>query len=224
MIRDGYKNFFEEFGIKQDSLIQYGVKKDTIYPDPKKIIEDWNKLKQNILTGGDSVAIRKYGRSGGSKLYIELYSILFPNCNIELDPTNNARPRKVLEESTGLNKYGTNKNIQNYQVAHVVGYTKNPFLFTAPWNIVWIPKIFDPFTGHESHGKLSKNYKAAFLKHWSSSSLYNSFIQEYNELIQEHCSEGKLKSALSKIKLSTNFDEKLFIRFEKSVYNELSLI
>lgn len=222
MIRDSYKNFFEKFTIDQDELIDYGVKEDTIYPNPEKIREKWDELKQNILIGGNPVSIRKYGRSGGSTLYIELYSILFPNCKIQLDPTNNAGPRKVLEASTFHSKYGKNKTIQNYQVAHVKGCTKNPLLFTAPWNIVWIPKIFDPFTGHESHGTLSEKYKTAFLKYWFTK--YESLILEYNELILEHCSEKKLKSALTSVKMSSNFDEKLFKRFEKSVFEELSLI
>lgn len=221
-MRDSYTRFFERFEIDQEALIEYGVQCDSIYPKKDEIKPLWDQLKANILNGNQPVYIRRYGRSGGSDLYIKLYAILFPNCKIELDPTNNSRPRKVLEECTGYSKTGKNKTIQNYQVAHVKGYTKNPLLFTAPWNIVWIPKIFDPFTGHESHGKLTENYRAAFLKHWSS--LYNSFIEEYNELIQEHCSEEKLKSALVKVKMSTNFDDKLVRRFEESVYNELSPI
>lgn len=222
MIRDSYKNFFEKFKIDQNKLIEYGVEVDTIYPDPEQIREKWDELKQNILIGGNSVSIRKYGRSGGSSLYIELYSVLFPNCKILLDPTNNAGPRKVLEASTGLSKYGKNKAIQNYQVAHVKGRTKNPLLFTAPWNIVWIPKILDPFTGHESHGEITNIYKTAFHNYWSTK--YETFIREYNELVLEHCSEEKLKSAIEKVKMSSKFDENLLIRFEKSVFEELSPI
>ena len=36
--------------------------------------------------------------------------------------------------------------------------TKNALTFNAPWNIVYMPKLFDPFTGHESKGDITKKF------------------------------------------------------------------
>ena len=98
MIRDSYENFFKEFEIDRNRFIKYGVENDTIYPEEHEVRPVWDSLKKQIELGESPVFIRKYGRSGGSALYMELYSILFPNCIIKLDPTNNSRPRKVLED------------------------------------------------------------------------------------------------------------------------------
>ncbi len=99
-----------------------------------------------------------------------MYKILLKNNNIQKDSSNNSEPTKLLREITGFSKSIKNdtddkEKIINYQVSHIFGRTKNPFLFTAPWNIVWHPRILDPFTGHESKGANADKYKFEFLKH-----------------------------------------------------------
>ncbi len=37
--------------------------------------------------------------------------------------------------------------------------TKNPLLFGCGWNIAYIPKYIDPFTGHETQGCYSEEFK-----------------------------------------------------------------
>lgn len=44
------------------------------------------------------------------------------------------------------------------------GRTKNIYAFTAPWNIVYMPKILDPFTGHEAKGEMVDEYRMLFQK------------------------------------------------------------
>ena len=86
------------------------------------------------------------------------------------------------------------EKITNYQVTHIFGRTKNPFLFTAPWNIVWKPKILDPFTGHESKGENTNQYQKAFVNKFKQ--LYSEYIHEYNELVSKYFTEEKIKKEL----------------------------
>lgn len=100
--------------------------------------------------------------------------------NVKIDPTNNQGPTKILEQSTGLKKQ---INIVNYQVAHIFeSRTANPFLFTAPWMVCYIPKIIDPFTGHEclEYDHLRNEFaKKAFVKMSDKIGIYNDFIRDF---------------------------------------------
>jgi hypothetical protein len=99
---------------------------------------------------------------------------------IKFDPTNNQQPAQLLEKNT---IYKRNKNIFNYQVSHVFGNTKNVYCFTATWNIVYIPKIVDPFTGHEATGEYKDEFKKLFEKNIIRK--FNSEIKEYNKIMDE---------------------------------------
>lgn len=79
--------------------------------------------------------------------------------------------------------YRKNKNIFNYQISHVFGRTKNVFCFTAPWNIVFLPKIVDPLTGHEAKGKFVEDFSRKF-----QSLVYDKFkaeIDEFNKRMRD---------------------------------------
>ena len=111
--------------------------------------------------------------------------------------------------------------IRNYQVSHIFGRTKNPFLFTAPWNIVWKPKLLDPLTGHESKGDLHEKYKAEFLS--KSREKYSDFIFEYNQKARLYFSKKCLTEAFSEMQKSI-IDTKKFERFKQDAQKELALI
>ena len=72
----------------------------------------------------------------------------------------------------------------NYQVSHLFGRTKNPLLFTSPWNIAYIPKYLDPFTGHESQGIHSTEFKNIFNQLIAKK--FEPYIQDYHNFIDEH--------------------------------------
>ena len=40
--------------------------------------------------------------------------------------------------------------------------TKNVYTFTALWNMVYLPKIIDPFIGHEAKSEIVDDNQAAF--------------------------------------------------------------
>lgn len=223
-MRESYENFFKYFDIDFSDIIKYGVDIDTIYPDKNLIMSDW-KLLVHSVENNEDVFIRSYGKNAKkSDLFLNLLEILLDNNKIKIDPTNNAKPTQLLQKITGFSKSikedsVEKKKIVNYQVTHIFGRTKNPFLFTAPWNIVWKPKIFDPFTGHESKGSDISDYKEAFIK--KCKLMYSDYIDEYNLLASKYFSRDKLEKALKEMN-SLDLSEKDFDKFKKDVFAELS--
>lgn len=223
-MRDSYKIFFEHFNIAFNEVIRFGVDVDTIYPDPDRVLPVWRELIDSVVSG-KRAWIRGYGRdASGTGLYLELYRILLGNDKISKDSTNNSNPTSVLQRVTGYTKVGRvgpSGGIRNYQVAHIWGRTKNPFLFSAPWNMVWKPKILDPFTGHESGGTESAEYRAAFLA--KASGMYSDFITEYNELADHYFSTDKIESALREME-ARHAGSRVFNKFKTDVFVELGRI
>lgn len=176
---DSYQKFLNHFDINKEALFEWGIE-TTIFPPIEKVIQEWELLKARVLTN-QPVYIRGYGRDGhGTQLYKDLYRFLFGNEHVEKDPTNNAMPQKCIQRLTGLKR---NTDIYNYQVSHIWGHTKNVFLFEAPWNICYTPKIMDPFTGHETKGSWPEEYQKIFLDR--AMELYKPFVADYNKLIAD---------------------------------------
>ena len=104
----------------------------------------------------------------------------------------------------------------NYQVSHIFGHTKNPYAFCAPWNIAFVPKILDPFTGHESKGELTKKittlYKNLMLTN------YQELIEEYNAIMDS------IKSDIEIFIGQTKMKDKKILSFHQSLKNEFSKI
>lgn len=177
-MRDGYTIFFDKFGISNQDIVDFGLQEAIFIPDEKVVLE-WEVLKEKVYKGTGMVSIRGYGGGGkGTQNYLDLYRRLFGHDNFKKDPTNNAEPKRVIQTLTG---YTRGKNIRNYQISHVFGRTKNPFAFTAPWNLVYLPKIVDPFTGHESKGELTIEFQKAFQEHTYEK--YEQYIKEFNSLM-----------------------------------------
>lgn len=106
-------------------------------------------------------------------------------------------------------------------MSHIFGKTKNIFLFEAPWNIAFVPKLIDPFTGHETKGIWPKEYQEKFSAH--ARKLYSEFIGEYNQLInRDDISEGILQYII-KLKMKEGISKEV-LQFEKDVLIELSQI
>ncbi len=112
----------------------------------------------------------------------------------------------------------------NYQISHLFGRTKNPLLFTAPWNIAYIPKYLDPFTGHESQGTTSREFKQIFNRLLSEK--FKEYIQDYNQFIAVYAHQEKLNDAIEQVRRNINkpLEEKTLINFKKDVYLQWSKI
>lgn len=177
-MRDGYTIFFEKFGISNQEIVDFGIKEAIFIPD-EEVKSEWGNLKNKIYSGSSMVSIRGYGGGGrGTQNYLDLYKLLFNHGNFKKDPTNNAEPKRIIQRLTGC---AIGKDVRNYQISHVFGRTKNPFAFAAPWNLVFLPKIVDPFTGHESKGELTDEFQKAF--QWHTYERHEKYINEFNALM-----------------------------------------
>ena len=216
MSKDSYQVFLDAFNIQKDDLYQWGIS-STIFPELDAVADAWEDLKKRIFSN-QTVYIRGYGRDAhGTQLYQDLYKYLFGNNNVKKDPTNNTVPHKHIQQLTGLRR---NNDVYNYQVSHIWGRTKNAFMFEAPWNICYTPKLIDPFTGHETKGAWPEEYQKMFVAY-----AYNrdkAFIDDYNQLLIDKDIHNKIAQYLQTIKPSIS--EREFAQFERDVYSEFAPI
>lgn len=174
-----YLNSYEQFFqiCSKESFFDFGLK-NIISIEPERARVLWNNLKSRVGNKSTDLFIRSCGRNGnGNNIVKTLYKSIF-ELEINVDPSNNTKPTQLLEQNTNYKK---NKTIYNYQVSHVFGQTKNVFCFTAPWNIVFIPKIIDPLTGHEAKGDFVEEFQSLFQSYIYEK--YKEMIDEYNEIM-----------------------------------------
>lgn len=213
---DSYSQFLDYFSIDKISFYSFGLE-NTIFADVEKIKPEWERIKCHLVTN-QPLAIRGYGRQGkNTHLFSELYEFLFKNNKIYEDPTNNAQAKNNLQMITG---HRINDTISNYQCSHIFGRTKNPLLFEAPWNMCFVPKIFDPLTGHESTGNWPDEYQELFLKMVRSK--YRVFIEDYNKFVCENHIESRIEDFIET--LYGKYDTKQLNRFRRDALKEWSLI
>ena len=176
-MKNAYLEFFKI--IPKEKFFQFGIE-NIISINQDKAKREWDNLTRRIKNRENNLFVRSSGRNGaGNDILKQFYKDIF-DININIDPTNNQKPRKLMNKLSG---YEINKNIQNYQTSHVFGRTKNVYCFVAPWNIVLIPKIIDPLTGHEAKGDFVDEFKILF--RGSIYRKYRECIDEYNDLIEE---------------------------------------
>lgn len=212
--KDSYNEFLRHFSIDKEAFFEWGISA-TIFPPKSEVESEWKSLKERIFSDKE-VYIRGYGRDAvGTQLYINLYKALFNNKHVKKDRTNNLKPQKLIQRLTGLKR---NRDIYNYQVSHIWGHTKNIFMFEAPWNICYTPKIIDPFTGHETQGIWPIEYKEHFIA--MAYKLYKPFIDDYNQLLVEYDVKERLQQHI--LSLDGVIDASSLARFSTDADNELS--
>jgi len=217
-MRDSYARFFSEGFITKEQFFKFGLE-DVIFAPIKGSEEGWNQLKSNIKNK-EKVFIRGFGRDAkGTVLYQEFYERML-GIKIKKDPTNNARPTKIIKELTGYSKTKNSSYelIRNYQVSHIFGRTKNIYAFTAPWNIVYMPKMLDPFTGHEAKGEMIGEFTTLFQK--KAYEKFTPLIDDFNKIITSEIFKDKMDNCLSSLESDSSFDEKDIKKLRASVKNE----
>ncbi|EKF9276412.1 hypothetical protein O1B68_002153 [Vibrio cholerae] len=221
-MRDSYQRFFSQGLITKDQFFEFGLS-ETIYAPQDKAEHEWQKLKHRIQNN-QPVHIRGFGRnSNGTHLFQDFYKEVFGNEHVAVDPTNNAIPTKIIRDLTGYSKSPSARHeaIRNYQISHIFGRTKNVYTFTAPWNMVYLPKIIDPFTGHEAKGDMVDEYQAIFQQR--SYARFEPLIEDYNKLITQPELTDRIAAYLDK--LSSNAEDvKTVDKFTKALRDELSPI
>jgi len=221
-MRDSYQRFFSQGLITKEQFFEFGLS-ETIYAPLEKAEHEWQKLKHRIQNN-QPVHIRGFGRnSNGTHLFQNFYKEVFGNEHVAVDPTNNTIPTKIIRDLTGYSKSPSAKHeaIRNYQISHIFGRTKNVYTFTAPWNMVYLPKIIDPFTGHEAKGDMVDEYQAIFQQ--KSYARFEPLIEDYNKLITQPELTDRIAAYLEQMS-SIMTDAKTMDKFKKSVSDELSPI
>ena len=222
MKRDSYLNFLKKFNISNKDFIEYGLN-DIIFVPNDKVISEWDILKNKVYSNQEAY-IRGMGRdAAGTKYMLEVHKSLFGNSNIKKDPTNNAHPTKILENLTGFSKRKLKSSnlISNYQVSHIFGRTKNALMFMAPWNIVYIPKLFDPFSGHESKGELTQIFSKK-LKEIT----YEKFkvqIDDYNSIVNNSKFVDSLNSSIDDLKSNNSKISEKLLNSIKDEFSEVKI-
>ncbi len=208
---DSYKLFLEEFGISEERFFRFGLEQSR-FITPEKANDAWEKLKDSIQSK-QKVYIRSYGGNGkNTQLYIDFYKAVF---GLDVEVHANDQPTKMLEELTNLKK---NKNIFNYQVSHVFGRTKNIYAFTAPWNVAFVPKMFDPLTGHEALEKGINKSMFQRLFQQKSYDLHTKSINEFNQILLNR-SEG-IEEYLQEFKPQSIYSSNEIEKFKQSIKSE----
>ncbi len=216
---DSYERLFSNNLISKDQLFDFGLS-ETIYVDDNIAINAWENLKDRIQQG-EKVFIRGFGRdASGTHLFKKFYSYLLSNHKVTKDSSNNTEPTKLIKQWTGYSKNGgkTFKPIQNYQISHVFGRTKNVYCFTAPWNIVYVPKIIDPFTGHEAKGYFVDEYTKLFQQE-----VYKRFkdiIDDYNNIVTDPEFLSSIKTALGLMKFDEEISEIELTKITNAINDE----
>lgn len=229
---DGYVLFFKEFLNETDSKeislkLWYFTENNMKCVDSQNAKKSWEILCRSIEEKKSNVFVRKYGRKSQNDqpLLKSFYKYLFEESfEINIDRNNNDRPKEMLSEFTGYSvKNEKDKNkLNNFQTSHVFARTKNCFAFTAPWNLVYLPKILDPFTGHEAKGEIKIRFEKYLHRYFCNK--YASLIRDFNSkmtLYQEILKkEEKLREYLSEVEK----DIKVVNRFIKAMKKEFEPI
>lgn len=213
---DSYQKFIDGLGINRKDFLDWGIN-NTIYPQDSEIEKFWEELKRKI-DNREQISIRGYGRNGrGNEIITRFYSEL--GISIKIDPSNNMKPTQNLQKLTGLRK---NIDIVNYQVSHIFGKTKNVYMFECPWNICFVPKIFDPLTGHEAKGDFPDKYK----EEWISiiKEKYKSYINDYNGLMKSKKFKEKFENFVNNPEIINKYENSKLKEFKKDMLNEFSPI
>lgn len=222
-MRDAYERFFSGGYIRKEEFFEFGVS-ETIYA-PYEVAElRWEELKLRVRSNRTAF-IRGFGRDAhGTHLYLALYEGLFGNTHIKKDPTNNSEPAKLIRDLTGYSKTPKNglEQIRNYQISHVFGRTKNVLAFTAPWNIVYVPKLLDPFTGHEAQGTAVTEFSKMFRE--KSYRKFEKLIEDFNAIVSSSKFISDLEVCMERLKLSVDVSDVIFAKFAESVSAEFQPI
>jgi hypothetical protein len=110
--------------------------------------------------------------------------------------------------------------IIKYRISHIFGKTKNIYAFTAPWNIVFMPKILDPFTGHEAKGEMVIEFQQLFQQ--QSYEKFKPYIDEFNKIVINLNQE--INSYFQKIRSAQKYSAIIINQFEKDLNEEFSPI
>ena len=229
---DGYVLFFKEFLNETDGDVIFSklwkfAEQSMKCVDDENVKKSWKNLCDSIENKHSDVFVRNYGRESqkNQRLLKEFYKFLFgESFEVNIDKTNNAKPREMLSKYTDYSVTERKKNkkiLKNFQTSHVFAKTKNCFAFTAPWNVVYLPKILDPFTGHEAKGEIKIKFERELQKYFCKK--YETQIREFNSKMEIY-QANLLKEGLREKLLAVDDNEDKVNRFIKEMEKQFAPI
>ena len=214
MITNFYNKLFSQFGIFQSEFIQYGIR-EIIFPDKNKAYDDWKQKKEDFLRKRNG---NFYIRSDKGERWSKAYNKIFEGISVNIDKTKNSEPTRILENATNFHKKGT-----PYTCAHIFGKTCNFMLFSALFNICFIPDLYAPFSDTTSKKSVvHEQFRKMLLEKVKME--YGDIISEYNSFIREHCIQ-KIEDYISKILKFDNLSrsDKRFIKDFRKQWEEIEV-
>ncbi len=145
-----YRRFFDNEENTMEDLWTFTIENMVFVDNDEGIILD--ARVQDYLSGKQKDILIASPSSSSEQIkehYLQLYDVLFPGTTFRFEKIENATPRKLLEVLTDVKDTDTPMEVylklRSYQVLHVFKRIHNPYAYLAPWNIIMIPKVLQPF-------------------------------------------------------------------------------
>ena len=213
---DSYEALIPEYISKED-FFRYGVEKSIYVPDEKVALE-WKKLKEKI-NSNKPLFIRGQKESSANHLFFDFYAKIINNDQVSKDPSNTQSPAKTIEALTGLKK---SKDLRNYQLSSIFGRGRNIYCFTAPWNLVYIPKILDPLMSDEARGDLALEFQTYFKEH--AIKKFKPYIDEFNKMVTDRHFLQSIDDHCKRLYENHLHDRNAIVQFETRIHEEFAPI
>jgi hypothetical protein len=152
-------------------------------------------------------------------MFLDFYRQVLKNERVKKDPSNSQNPSKIIESLTGYKK---SKDLKNYQLASIFGCSRNIYTFCAPWNIVFVPNILDPFLNVDANSEMAKEYQILFKQH--SYEKFKPYIDEYNEIVGSQHFQRKIDEYFTQQYDHSINDKEVIARVEKIISEEIAPI
>lgn len=186
--RESYSEFFSAYGIDIESLCEYGIT-NSVFASTKDAVAQWTRVKTDFFEN-HKLPIRMADTNGEEfRFYKALYRHIFGYTSLTNDATGNYYPRANMERALGIKvtikPSSETGHLVNFQTSHgFSGRTKNPLMYSSIWNIVFTPKVIDPFTGDEASGEYADAFRNAF--QLAIKTRFRQCIKEFNDIVEQY--------------------------------------
>lgn len=215
-MKDSYDILVNDYIVKED-FFRFGLE-STIYISDAKVKQGWQTLKQS-MSEGKPLFIRGFKSSTTMHIASDFYTKVFNNKQIKKDPSNTQNPSKIIENLTGYKK---SKELKNYQLASIFGRSRNALAFNAPWNIVYIPSIFDPLLSAEASSELAQEYQTLFKQH--SYEKFKPYIDDFNKMLNNYQFQKSMDEYFQTLYDDGHFNKDEMIAFENIAREDFEAI
>lgn len=198
---DSYVEFINKFCDNSNkTFMEYGISKCIFCEDTKELKEHMNKIWDGKLLKCRFIGNKVAKSSDNYKSWMENnLTYTFYNEVLKLtvspDGSNNTEVKKMINNCEYVKK---EQKILNFTISHIFGRTKNIFAFTAPWNVVYVPHMFDQLTTGKGNGQLVQIFET-MLK-YECIKKYRHEIKEFNKKMDDIINSENFANWLSTLK------------------------